>query len=69
MKRCVYIKEIVNTDPSYEAVVEHQKQKSEEQIKAEADQIAMVLSNAIIIPEDNSKQLDDISDEALEAEM
>ena len=49
--------------------MEHQKQKSDEQIKEEAEQIAQTLSSAIITPEDNSKALDDITDEALAKEL
>ena len=68
---CPRVYELYGKDESYSFYFSQDPgmEKSEEQIKAEADQIAMVLSNAIIIPEDNSKQLDDISDEALEAEM
>ncbi len=69
MQRCIYIKEIVETDPSYNEVQAHEQLKSEEEIKAEIEKLSNEMSNAIIAPEDKSKMLDDISDDALEAEM
>lgn len=69
MKRCVYIKVIPDTDPSYEVVQQRQQQKSEDERKAEAEEAAKKLSTAIVLPEDASKATDDISEEALEAEL
>ena len=69
MKRCVYIKEIPDTDPSYEAVSLRQQQKSKEELNAEAEETAKKLSTAIVLPEDASKAADDISDDAFEAEL
>lgn len=68
MKRCVYMKEIVETDPSYEAVVERMKQKTREQIEKETAQYMNTFAKEPT-PEEKSKQLDKISDDELDKEM
>lgn len=69
MKRCVYIKEIPDNDPSYQVVHERQQQKSPDQIQAEIAQNVEKFQQAVILPEEKSKQLDDISDDELNREL
>lgn len=67
MKRCVYVREVSENDPMYQAVHERQQQKSKEQLQAEAAQSAKEISEANELPEDRSKAYDDISEDAMNA--
>mgnify|MGYP002855045498 CR=1 FL=1 len=59
MKRCVYIKEIVETDPEFAAVSAAQSAKSEEQLLAELAAAGDNWENSVVLPEDANKSLDD----------
>ena len=65
LNKCCYLKEIVQTDPTYQAVVESQETKSTEQREADAKAAAELLSKTAIAPEVAGQQADDISDDAL----
>lgn len=69
IRRCCYIKEIVQTDKAYEQVMKRQIAKTEEELAQEAALLASNLENGITLPEDASKTLDDISDDALDREL
>ena len=65
LNKCCYLKEIVETDPTYNTVVERLQTKSAEQREADAKAAAELLSNTTIAPEVAGQQADDISDDAL----
>lgn len=62
MNRCCYLKEIVDTDPEYAAIVEVQSAKTPEQLQAEADRISNTFENSTVLPEDENKSLDNLDD-------
>ena len=62
MNRCCYLKEIVDTDPEYAAIVEVQSAKTPEELQAEADRISNAFAEATILPEDANKSLDNLDD-------
>jgi hypothetical protein len=67
LNKCAFIKEYNETSDDYQMISEVQKNKTEEQLQAERDAFANSLASAIILPEDEAKMLDDISDEAFQA--
>lgn len=62
MKKCCYLKEIVETDPEYEAIMTIQTAKTPEELKAEADKIGDTFAAATILPEDENKSLNNLDD-------
>ena len=62
MNRCCFLKEIVETDPEYAAIVEVQSAKTPEQLQAEADRISNNFENSTVLPEDKNKSLDNLDD-------
>ena len=62
MNRCCFLKEIVETDPEYAAIVEVQSAKTPEQLQAEADRISNNFENSTVLPEDENKSLDNLDD-------
>ena len=65
MNKCCYIKEVVETDPEYEEIKTIQTSKTEDQLQAEAAAMSSTFENAVVLPEDASKNLDDIDDDSL----
>jgi hypothetical protein len=60
LNKCAFIKEYNETSEDYEAISVIQKNKSEEQLQAERDAFANSLASATVLPEDESKALDDL---------
>lgn len=69
MKRCYYVKEIVTTDPSYTVVEQYLKDKTPEEIEADANRLSQEIAQQTVLPEDASKSLDDLSDDVFEQEL
>lgn len=62
MKKCCYIKEVVETDPEYQTIVTRTQSKSENEFNAEIASINNNFENAEVLPEDENQKLDDIED-------
>lgn len=69
MRRCYYIKEIVETDPSYTVVEQCLRNKTPEEIEADANRLSQEIAQQTVLPEDASKSLDDLSDDVFEQEL
>jgi hypothetical protein len=69
LNKCAFIKEYNETSEEYQVISEVQKNKTEEQLQAEKDAFANSLASATILPEDESKTLDDLSDDDLDKEI
>lgn len=66
LNKCMYVKEIKETSPEYQQIVETLSKKSEEQIKQEADQFMQSLASANIAPEEAGKTLDNLDESELD---
>lgn len=62
MKRTCYIKKVSEADPEYQAVVSYQASKTPEELQAEAESINNSFAEAIVLPEDENKSLDNLDD-------
>lgn len=62
MNTCCFLKEIIDTDPEYAAIVEVQSAKTPEELQAEAERIGNAFAEATILPEDANKSLDNLDD-------
>lgn len=60
LNKCYYIKEINEENQDYAEIIEIRKNKTPEQIAAEAEAIAKQIEAGIVLPEDETKQKEDL---------
>ena len=68
MNKCCFLKEVVESDPEYQAIESVQSAKSPEELKAETDKIGNAFAEATVLPEDANQSLDDESFDGLDTE-
>ena len=60
LDKCYYIKEMREDDPDYQEFVARFSAKSEEEISKENQAIAETIANSILLPEDKTKELEEL---------
>ena len=66
LNKCFYVKPVTETDPKYTEVRTRQESKSQDELNKEAKQVANWIASTEQTPDDKSKELDDISNDALD---
>lgn len=62
-KKCYFAKELKEEDKEYQEIKTVMEQKNQEQLDRDAANVCQDMANGTILPEDNSKSLDNISDD------
>lgn len=65
LNKCFYVKKLPSTDPTYQKEIKRQLSKSQDELDEEAKKFAAEVAQTLQTSEDKSKELDDISDDAL----
>lgn len=62
LDKCYYIHEITEESPEYQETVNYFKDKSEEDIKKDAEAKAQEIANSTLLPDEKTKQLEETPD-------